>query len=408
MSHPDDRHAPTSPRPASEARRAASRANGARSRGPTTPEGLARSRANALKHGLTGAGDVLPPDLAADAVAKFDDYCRALRPDDEVQRDLAQRAALAAVRLNYCQRHEAARLQQRVASAEADWDEREAAEADAAECLLIKDPRAALRLLRRTAEGARRLMERWQELGRALEKRGHWDEERLEHAAALLGYGSLPDEAAEPEVAELVRHALGAMPAPDPDEVRWFFGDTAAEGDSSWGRLPPMAEARAYLEAFVAAEVARLESLRDWLWEHVDAPERAAAAERALFDAGPEAVRLRQYESACERERSRALAELERLKKARAQEEQAPPSRRENEPGAPAEPAGRVAATAEVAPGATSPTAGDSAAPRVQRRRENEPGARPPDAPIGPEDQGAQTLGDHSEPLPEGPATLDG
>jgi hypothetical protein len=372
-------------RPASEAQRAASRANGARSRGPTTPEGLARSRANALKHGLTGNGDVLPPDLDADYRQKLDAYRRALRPDDQVQRDLVGRVALAAVRLDCCRRHEAACRQRRAASAQAHWDERRASEADAAELLLDKDPRAALRLLERTAEGAARLLEHWQELGRALELRGHWDEERLERAAALLGHASLPDEAAEPQAAELVRHGLGAMPAPDPDDVRWFFG--AAEGEEAWGRLPPMAQSRAYLEAFVAAQVERLVALRDWLWEHVDAPDRAAAAERALFDAGPEAVRLRQYESACERERSRALAELERLKKARAAEP-APEPRRENEPGAPAEVAGRVASQAESA--AVEPA-------RVEPPRENEPGATATARPPG----GPDDLAPHRQSPPE-------
>ena len=50
---------------ASEARILANKMNAQKSKGPTSTEGKMRSRRNALKHGMTGAGVVLPDEAAA-------------------------------------------------------------------------------------------------------------------------------------------------------------------------------------------------------------------------------------------------------------------------------------------------------------------------------------------------------
>src|SRR5256885_551006 len=52
--------------PASAAQIAANRRNSQLSTGPKTDEGKARSRRNALKHGLTGEGVALPDEAAAE------------------------------------------------------------------------------------------------------------------------------------------------------------------------------------------------------------------------------------------------------------------------------------------------------------------------------------------------------
>jgi hypothetical protein len=54
--------APGAAAPVSSARAEASRRNGAKSRGPKTLEGKARSAQNALKHGLRAQKYVVPPD----------------------------------------------------------------------------------------------------------------------------------------------------------------------------------------------------------------------------------------------------------------------------------------------------------------------------------------------------------
>jgi hypothetical protein len=72
------------------ARAQASRINGAKSRGPTTPEGKARSSQNALKHGLCAERFAVVGDEDAQAFAALEGE---LAPDGTLQRLLAGRIA---------------------------------------------------------------------------------------------------------------------------------------------------------------------------------------------------------------------------------------------------------------------------------------------------------------------------
>src|SRR3954452_15032514 len=75
---------------------AASRANGARSRGPLTDAGKARSRSNALKHGLRSAEFGLLPEEDADAWEAHLAGVRATYlPQDAVEVHLVEGIAVA-------------------------------------------------------------------------------------------------------------------------------------------------------------------------------------------------------------------------------------------------------------------------------------------------------------------------
>jgi hypothetical protein len=92
----------------SPARVAASRKNGARSRGPKTPAGKARSAQNALKHGLRAQKYLVLPEEDAAAFAALEAALLAeLAPEGALQAVLARRIVAAAWRLERAERLEA-------------------------------------------------------------------------------------------------------------------------------------------------------------------------------------------------------------------------------------------------------------------------------------------------------------
>ncbi len=96
----NDGAAPRAAVPVSNARAEASRKNGARSRGPRTPEGKARSAQNALKHGLRAAKYVVLAEEDAGEFAGLEAALIAeLAPVGALQTVLARRVAVAAWRL---------------------------------------------------------------------------------------------------------------------------------------------------------------------------------------------------------------------------------------------------------------------------------------------------------------------
>ena len=100
--------APRAAVPVSNARAEASRRNGAKSRGPKTPEGKARSARNALKHGMRAEKHVVLPDEDAGEFAAFEAALVAeLAPVGALQTVLARRVAVAAWRLERADRMEA-------------------------------------------------------------------------------------------------------------------------------------------------------------------------------------------------------------------------------------------------------------------------------------------------------------
>jgi len=90
-----------------EKQQAASRANGAKSKGPVSVEGRARSSQNALRHGLSAAVVVLPHEDRAAFESVRDSYMESFQPANQPQHDLVETMAAARWRLNRLQEIEA-------------------------------------------------------------------------------------------------------------------------------------------------------------------------------------------------------------------------------------------------------------------------------------------------------------
>ncbi len=106
--------APRAAVPVSNARAEASRKNGAKSRGPKTEEGKARSAQNALKHGMRAQKYlVLPDEDAAEFAGLEAALVEELAPVGALQTVLARRVAVAAWRLARADRIEAELFEER-------------------------------------------------------------------------------------------------------------------------------------------------------------------------------------------------------------------------------------------------------------------------------------------------------
>lgn len=104
------------------ARGLASRVNGARSRGPLTAAGKARSSQNALTHGLTARTAIVLPlvERAEDWSAHVAGFVEAMRPVGAVERELVERVAAITWRLRRVERVEAAVIGGKLLDADSD------------------------------------------------------------------------------------------------------------------------------------------------------------------------------------------------------------------------------------------------------------------------------------------------
>ena len=311
--------------PCSPAQLEANRKNAALSKGPKTVEGKQRSRGNALKHGMTGAGVVLSDEEAGEVATLAGELEAELNPSGKLGRILVHRIAAMSVRLDKCVRYDEVATAKRVRDAEADHDEARHAEVEALAATIDATPAASVRGLMRTRAGIDRLIRMWWVPRGALDQAASepWRDAHRARVNHLLGFGD--DE---------------AMLSPADAPARAILGDFSRL-PYGWGGMDldeRKRRAREQVVNLIDAEVKALETLAEDLDES-EVIDRAEAPKRALFDTSKQGNLARKYEAAAERTLFRSLREFRQIEKeAKTQAEAASPPGEKTNPNASASP----------------------------------------------------------------------
>src|SRR5579883_2987615 len=164
------------------------RQNAQKSTGPKTQEGKARSRRNAMKHGLRAEILSLPNEDPAAIQARVDSWNDYYQPRNPAEEHLVDECVRATVLSDRCHRAQDAIVAQRIREAEANWENKQEDEVERLKSTFKDDPATAVRLLIRTAHGCRFLLARWRALGEILRRAGCWSEDQCNEVVRLLGY----------------------------------------------------------------------------------------------------------------------------------------------------------------------------------------------------------------------------
>jgi len=281
------------------ARIAANRLNAQKSTGPKTPEGKERSRANAVKHGLTGVGIALPTEDAVQVELRFRAVQEEMAPTTVLGSFLAHQMALMTVRSQRAARQEAAVLSTKIRRAASDFDEARNAEADHLFGWIQSEPISYRRKLLATPEGVDRLIDALVALRDDLENQAtiQWN---YNHCQKVEGYFGRRSSDIPLSRGYILSNAIeGKFDGLDPKEIAHLSTESEKR---NW--------ACDEMVVYIDAEVDRLREHRETLDHEVIALDRAEAGNRAQFDPSNEAILARRYEATATREFYQALREF--------------------------------------------------------------------------------------------------
>jgi hypothetical protein len=172
---------------ATERQIASNQRNARLSTGPTSPEGKAKSRANALKHGL--AAETLVVDgLQNDFAERKVEWDQHIQPSTPEGRFALEAVVACTFRIEECRRSINARLERDMTRACLVWDNDHEADVALIASKLAKQPEAVSRQLKSSKHGVELILRTWDRLGESLDtKKGAWNEAELSTAFDLLG-----------------------------------------------------------------------------------------------------------------------------------------------------------------------------------------------------------------------------
>jgi hypothetical protein len=331
----------------------ANRLNALRSTGPKTPEGKFRASRNAVKHGLTAESVVLPNEDPAEYEARLQEWLGDFPPRNAIERSLIDRAMHNSWKLDRIARRERAVLGKQMRHAVTDFELAEQIQVEEIGRKLMwdpinrcatapKDPESLKKFdewlnddppvltlqLKSTVTGIDWMLKQWDELYGLLDREGYWHYNDKFRAIRLMGkrfFDLLDDNeiamifvtahAAHPEAWDMVDEAhqarLGLPGKPMYNRrIEWLKTFEYTE----------VGEACKELKKLVVRQKDKLKQLRVQLAPTAEA-DRAEAVDRAMFDGSKEGMLFRRYETACERELHRAIADLMKSRKESAKSE---------------------------------------------------------------------------------------
>jgi hypothetical protein len=301
-----------------EERRQINQQNAARSTGPKTEKGKQKSRANALKHGLTAELLMLPTEDPEALQEQIDLWTDHYQPQDIEEIFLVEEIAKAAIKLRRCTTHETGMLSDQVRQV----DDLLLAQADARlaedKKLLETDPQAAIRDLIRFYFGVDWMLDRWHFFRQVIERNGGYlGVEALTHEAVrLLGGDPRMPRDGRREGFQLLLYEAAANPQPDQDLLVYLTAEKTIHPDHHGlhGRgIPDQQTARKELMRIVENQIVDLEfTSQNRQFDAVHA--KACRNQMAVFPLDPKQGHLYlRYHKEAELSFHRNRKELQRL-----------------------------------------------------------------------------------------------
>ena len=310
--------------------------------GPKTPEGKRRSRANAMRHGLTATVLTIPDENQDHIKAYTESWLETGQPETAAETAAVSEAALAMLHLERFHKAHQATTANQARYAPTDWDTEQNERLAQAIELLPKKPGTAVAQLKAFGTGVKWLITRWEQLREILRAQGCWNNDGLRcQVIHLLGYHAYKLRAAPVEPFELYLMALYALPEGPPphvlDQVRKELMPPEFLGLYGPDFKLERPDALAGLLMFLTVQITQLKALSA-VFEPLDAQSRAEASVRAMAPEDTPRNKLRRrYQTASSSSFTRAVKTLQSLQAERKEAEAAAEGSQTGPPPASAE-----------------------------------------------------------------------